>query len=91
MAPSGAWVSSLPDGRSTGVGWVKFADPGAALRLLYAGSENRLPPLCERNIIVDPSDDEEIDFAQSISTFMPFPDWVYLPVIDRRHLLLLFS
>lgn len=80
MAPVGAWMACLPDGRSTGVGWVKFADPNAALRLLYAGMNDKLPFLYDRSIIVDPSDDKEIEFAQSIATLMPFPDWVYLPV-----------
>ena len=33
-----------------------------------------------RNIIVDPANDQEIEFAQSVAILSPFPDWVYVPV-----------
>lgn len=79
-SPVGAWIASLSDGRSTGVGWVKFADSNAAYKLLELGLENKLPPMYNRSIIVDPSDDAEIEFAESIAVVTPFPDWVYIPV-----------
>ena len=78
--PIAAWMASLPDGKSTGVGWVKFADSAPALRLLQVALSERLPQLLGRSVIVDPSDDDEMEFAKGITVLSPFPDWVYVPV-----------